>query len=82
MEIAIASRDEKANGADYISFGEYTVDLVGRGLYREGERIRLTPKPFETLIYLAERSGRTVEKRELLKAVWEGTHVTEGTLAH
>jgi DNA-binding winged helix-turn-helix (wHTH) protein len=82
MEVAIASRDEKADRADHISFGEYTIDLVGRGLYREGVRIRLTPKPFETLIYLAERSGRTIEKRELLGAIWEGTHVTEGTLAH
>lgn len=82
MRTADVRNDEKAAIADQIHFGEFTIDLVRRGLYKGEERVRLTPKPFETLVCLAKRAGKTVEKHELLSEVWKETHVTEGTLAH
>ena len=63
-------------------FDGFTLDLQRNGLYRGDERIRLTPKPLETLSYLVENRGRTVEKQELLDAVWKDTFVTEDTLVH
>jgi DNA-binding winged helix-turn-helix (wHTH) protein/Tol biopolymer transport system component len=62
-------------------FDGFTLDLERRGLYRGQQRVHLTAKPLETLIFLVEQRGRTVEKQELLAAVWKDTFVTEGTLA-
>lgn len=61
-------------------FGEFVLDTERRGLFRGEERLRLTPKPLETLIFLVEHQGRVVEKQELLEAVWPNVFVTEDTL--
>ena len=41
----------------------------------EDERVRLTPKSFAVLRYLAENSGRLVTHDELLEVLWPGVHV-------
>ncbi len=41
----------------------------------------LTPKAFETLLVLVQKSGRLVNKEELIKAVWADTFVEEANLA-
>jgi DNA-binding winged helix-turn-helix (wHTH) protein len=48
--------------------------------------VPLTPKAFETLVALVERSGRLVEKDELTKVVWadafvEGSNLTNNVYA-
>ncbi len=63
-------------------FGGFTLNILRRGLYRGQERVRLTAKPLETLIFLVENCGRVVGKQEILNAVWKGTFVTEDTLVH
>lgn len=63
-----------------LQFGAFTLDLQSHGLYRGSERIHLTPKPFETLAVLVEHRGKTVEKQELLDAVWKEAFVTEDSL--
>lgn len=65
-----------------IHFGEFTLDCVRRGLYKGRDRVRLTSKPLETLIFLVEHRGTVVEKQQLLDAVWKDTFVTEDTLVH
>jgi len=64
----------------FVRFSEFTLDLRRRALYRGEERLHLTPKPMETLIYLVENAGRTISKQELLDSIWKGTFVTEDTL--
>lgn len=66
----------------FFQFGGFTIDLQRHGLYRGEERIHLTAKPLETLIYLVENRGQIVEKQELLEAVWKDTFVTEDNLVH
>ncbi|MGL4961032.1 MAG: ATP-binding protein [Inquilinus sp.] len=39
------------------------------------ERVRLMPKSFDLLAYLAENPGRLVTHDELLEALWPGVHV-------
>jgi Tol biopolymer transport system component/DNA-binding winged helix-turn-helix (wHTH) protein len=63
-----------------LQFGEFTLDLQRHGLYRGTTRVRLTPKPFETLAVLVEHRGTTVEKQKLLDAVWKEAFVTEDSL--
>ena len=44
------------------------------------EPIRLRPKTWEVLRYLAERPGALVTKRELMNAVWSDVSVTESVM--
>jgi len=43
---------------------------------RDGDEVRLTPKEFELLTFLAQYPGRVLTHRTILKAVW-GTQVAE-----
>ena len=43
---------------------------------RDGEEVRLTPKEFELLTYLAQHPGRVLTHRAILKAIW-GPHATD-----
>ena len=62
-------------------FGPYRLDPTRRALTRDGARIALAARPFETLLYLVEHSTRLVTKDELLTAVWQGRVVEESNLA-
>jgi len=62
------------------SFAEFTLDLTRGCLLRETEEIKLRPKSFEVLKYLAENGGRLVTKDELIEAVWTDTAVTDDSL--
>ena len=61
-------------------FGDFRVDSVERVLMRGGELVPLTPKVFDILLLLVENNGHVVEKETLLKEIWPGTFVEEGSL--
>lgn len=63
------------------SFGLFRLNPIERTLLRAGHHVSLTPKAFDTLVALVERSGHVVEKDELMKRVWPDTFVEEATLA-
>jgi TolB-like protein/DNA-binding winged helix-turn-helix (wHTH) protein/Tfp pilus assembly protein PilF len=62
-------------------FGEFRLDAVQRALFRKDELVQLAPKALETLLFLVERHGQIVDKKELMDAVWPGTFVEEVGLA-
>jgi DNA-binding winged helix-turn-helix (wHTH) protein/TolB-like protein/predicted Zn-dependent protease len=62
-------------------FGEFRVDSTRRLLFgRNGDAIPLTPKVFDTLLYLVERQGMVLDKDELMRAIWPHTVVEENNL--
>jgi DNA-binding winged helix-turn-helix (wHTH) protein/pimeloyl-ACP methyl ester carboxylesterase len=63
-----------------LCFDAYTLDLMRCTLVRGGHEIRLRPKTFDTLRYLAEHAGRVVSKEELLRAVWPSVVVTDDSV--
>jgi serine/threonine-protein kinase len=63
-------------------FGEFVLDAGEHRLLRSSVEVVLRPKAFETLLYLVQRHGHTVDKRELLDSVWAGTFVSEAVLTH
>ena len=63
------------------SFGEFTLDLDRAELRKGATDLRLRPKSFDVLRYLAENHGRVVSKDELLNAVWGRAVVSEGSIA-
>ncbi|MDQ3748575.1 MAG: winged helix-turn-helix domain-containing protein [Acidobacteriota bacterium] len=62
-------------------FGEFRVDAAKRLLYgRENEPIALTPRVFDTLLYLVRNSGKVIEKDELMREIWTDSIVEENNL--
>jgi len=62
-------------------FGDFSVDAAKRLLVsRDGEAIPLTPKAFDTLLYLVEHPGTVLDKDELMQAIWPHTVVEENNL--
>ncbi len=59
-----------------IDAGDFHIDLESRLVKVRTEEIRLTPKEFDLLIYLAKRPGKVVTHRALLAAIW-GPNSTE-----
>lgn len=62
-------------------FDAFRVDTGKRLLFGAGgETIPLTPKVFDTLLYLVMHGGRLIEKDELMSAIWTDTFVEENNL--
>jgi DNA-binding winged helix-turn-helix (wHTH) protein/Tol biopolymer transport system component len=62
------------------SFLDVTLDLSAERLARGADDVKLRPKSFQVLRYLAERSGRLVTRDELLHAIWPDVVVTDESL--
>ena len=53
-------------------FAGFELEPRERRLVSDGKALALTPKVFDTLVYLVENAGRAVSKDELLKALCDG----------
>jgi len=62
-------------------FGPFRLDPGRRVLTRGGVAVALTPKVFDTLLYLVENPDRVIGKDEILGAVWAGRTVEEGNIS-
>ncbi len=56
--------------------GDLVIDRERFRVLRNGEEVRLTPKEFELLTFLAQHPGRVLTHRTILKAVW-GSHAVD-----
>jgi DNA-binding winged helix-turn-helix (wHTH) protein/Tol biopolymer transport system component len=63
-----------------LEFGPFRIDSQQRLLLREGEPVPLSPKAFELLLVLVQRSGQVVLKEELMNLLWPDTFVEESNL--
>jgi DNA-binding winged helix-turn-helix (wHTH) protein/TolB-like protein/Tfp pilus assembly protein PilF len=64
----------------FYEFGPFRLDKVERQLLRNGGPVSLTPKAFDTLLFLVENRGHVLPKAELMQALWPGSFVEEGNL--
>ena len=69
-----------SNQGDFV-FGPFTLDIGARRLLRGTEILHLSPKAFELLKLLAERSPAAVSKQDIHAQLWQGTFVTDINLA-
>ena len=65
----------------FYEFGPFQLDPPERLLRCDGQPVSLTPKAFDLLLVLVDRSGHLVEKEELLRIVWPSSFIEEGNLA-
>ncbi|HEV8370566.1 MAG TPA: winged helix-turn-helix domain-containing protein [Pyrinomonadaceae bacterium] len=61
-------------------FGTFRLDVAERLLSRQGERVPLSEKAFDTLCVLVRRGNHLVRKDELLNEVWPDAIVEENNL--
>src|SRR5260370_10186157 len=62
------------------SFKAFRLDAANHLLWRDGDRVPLTPKSFDILAYLVEHVGRVVTQDEILEALWPETYVNPEVL--
>jgi two-component system KDP operon response regulator KdpE len=53
-----------------LALGRFVIDLETRAVVVDGREVRLTPKEFDLLVYLARHPGKVITHRALLAAVW------------
>ena len=46
------------------------IDMKGRNVYVDGEKLELTPKEYELLFYLVKNNGIALSREKLLEEVW------------
>src|SRR5262249_7767957 len=63
--------------APVIDIGDFHIDLSGHNVAVRGREVRLTPKEFEVLAYLAKHPGRVLTHRVLLGAIWGASSVEQ-----
>jgi DNA-binding winged helix-turn-helix (wHTH) protein len=64
------------NAQRYLGFGNFTVDLKREELFKDGTRVKLPGKVYQTLVALLDRPGEVVSREDLRSRLWpEGTHV-------
>jgi TolB-like protein/DNA-binding winged helix-turn-helix (wHTH) protein/cytochrome c-type biogenesis protein CcmH/NrfG len=65
----------------FYEFGDFRIDAAKRRLLRrDGSPVPLTPRVFDTLLYMVEHSGEVIERDRLLDAVWPDAVVEENNI--
>lgn len=66
---ALASRST-GKVHDTYTFGGLSLDVTGRTVTIDGERVSMTPKEFELLVYLMQHKDQALSRDILLDKVW------------
>ncbi|QOZ53946.1 winged helix-turn-helix domain-containing protein [Bradyrhizobium sp. CCBAU 53338] len=72
--------DNNNNQDSAISFGPFRLFPKSRLLEKDGAHLHVGGRALDILIFLAERPGEVVDKRELVKRVWADVNVDDGSL--
>ncbi len=62
-------------------FGKFSLDAAERLLFDGYDTVALTPKAFDTLVFLVENGGHVLSKEEIMETVWANSFVEENNLA-
>jgi two-component system KDP operon response regulator KdpE len=78
MRTALRHRLQRKAEVPVLRVGDLEVDAVRHRVTRAGAELKLTPKEFELLSFLARHAGRVITHKQILAAVWGPAH-TEDT---
>ena len=63
-------------------FGDFRLDAVKRLLWRDdGTPVALSPRVFDTLLFMIEHAGTVLDRERLMEAVWPDSIVEENNLS-
>lgn len=63
-------RRPRIERTETLTYGDLTIDLRSRAVYRAHRRVDLTPREFDLLRVFAERAGEVLTRSQLLDLVW------------
>ena len=69
----VCERRNASKSSQYV-FDGLVIDVAGRSVSVDGERIMLTPKELDLLIYLVENKNIALGRDKLLSAVWDSDY--------
>src|SRR6266849_575638 len=70
------SNDTAIAPARYVCFGAFHLDLKKEELFKDGARVKLHGKVYQTLLALLQKPGEIVTREELRMQLWPSdTHV-------
>jgi len=78
MRTALRHRLQRKAEIPVLRVGDLEVDAVRHRVTRGGAELKLTPREFELLSFLARHAGRVITHKQILAAVWGPAH-TEDT---
>lgn len=67
---AVLRRSSADGGSVPLVIGDLEIDAGARIAMLKGDQLKLSPKEFDLLVYLAERVGVVVSRRQLMAEVW------------
>jgi two-component system, OmpR family, KDP operon response regulator KdpE len=70
IRAALRRSDAPPPASEPIVRGNLVIDRERFRVLRGGDEVRLTPKEFELLTFLAQHPGRVLTHRTILKAIW------------
>ena len=70
IRVALRRAEPPAAADVPIVRGDLVIDRDRHRVLRGSEEVRLTPKEFDLLVYMAQRPGRVATHRAILKAIW------------
>lgn len=74
---ALRRRRRAVSGEPIVQAGSLTIDLAKRSVFRNDERLSLTPKEYRLLQVLAQHAGNVVTHQHLLREVWGAAHLDD-----
>jgi two-component system KDP operon response regulator KdpE len=77
MRAALRHRMQRKAEIPVLRVGNLEVDAVRHRATRAGTELKLTPKEFELLSFLARHAGRVVTHKQILTAVWGPAHAQD-----
>jgi two-component system KDP operon response regulator KdpE len=77
MRTALRHRMEREAETPVFRTGDLEIDNVRHRVLRDGGDVKLTPKEFELLSFLARHAGKVVTHRQILTAVWGPAHAAD-----
>ena len=69
----VCERRNSSKSSQYV-FDGLVIDVAGRSVSVDGERVMLTPKELDLLIYLVENKNIALGRDKLLSAVWDSDY--------
>ena len=77
IRVALRNRVQRRSELPAVRIADVEIDNVRHRVRRAGKVIRLTPKEFELLAFLAQHAGAVVPHGQLLTAIWGAVHAAD-----
>ena len=77
MRTAMRHHLRGKNENPQLAIADLDIDSIRHRITRAGAEIKLTPKEFELLSFLARHAGKVLTHRQILTAVWGPAHASD-----